>query len=185
MAVVYPYVKNTTWADGSGGGTPDTAAKKNIIEDGIFNAHNAPAVRVFHNANQSITTATETALAFNSERFDQAGGAASTQHDNTTNNSRLTCLYAGIYAIEACIEWATNATGERLLVIRHSVGPTAIARSRFSAGAASIISQTTSCHYALAVNEYVEVTVYQNSGGNLNVTTVGNHSPEFSMVRVG
>jgi hypothetical protein len=85
MAV--PFVKDTTFADGSGGGTPITAAKLNNIEQGVFDAHLMPAVRVYHNTTQSVSTATHTALAFNSERFDTAGGAASTQHDTVTNNS--------------------------------------------------------------------------------------------------
>lgn len=154
-----------------------------VLEEGILDVSLAPAVRVFHNASQSITTATATALAFNSERYDQAGGAASTQHDTVTNNSRLTALYAGVYAISATIEWATNATGERYVGIRYQ-GTTDIARQRVQASAAIPITLNVSAHYALAVNEYVEVMVFQTSGGALNVTVGGNYSPEFSMVRV-
>jgi hypothetical protein len=39
-------------------------------------------------------------------------------------------------------------------------------------------------HYQLAVNDYVELIAYQDSGGNLNVNVTGNYSPEFMMVRV-
>src|SRR5262245_13632341 len=105
-----PYVAQT-WADGSGGGTPLSAARLNVIEAGVKEVSYAPAVRVFHNANQAIVTATVTALAFNSERIDQAGNAADTQHDTVTNNSRLTCKYAGVYDIGACIAWEVVAAG--------------------------------------------------------------------------
>src|SRR5262245_42130802 len=123
-----PYVRNPTWADGLAGGTSIDAADLNKIENGIFEISYAPAVRVFHNANQSIATSTITALAFNSERFDQAGNAADTMHDTVTNNSRLTCRYAGIYAIYASIEWAGNAAGQRNLQFRVN-GTTLIANT--------------------------------------------------------
>jgi len=35
--------------------------------------------------------------------------------------------------------------------------------------------------YKLAITDYVEVRVYQNSGGNLNINASGNRSPEFAM----
>lgn len=182
MAIQIPYVK-LAWVDG----TPNqgSAANFNHVEEGILDVSQAPAVRVFHNAAQSITNNTVTALAFNSERFDQAGGVASTQHDTVTNNSRLTCLYAGVYQISGGIQWAAAAGGERQLIIRHSVGPTSI-RVRNDFGSASITQdQVVTALYALAVNEYVELCVFQNSGGALNVNVSGAISPEFEMVRVG
>jgi hypothetical protein len=184
MAVVIPYVENTAWADGSGGGTPITAAKLNVVEDGISNAHLMPAVRVFHNATQSITTVTATVLAFNSERFDQAGGAASTQHDTVTNNSRLTCRYAGIYHIAANVGWqSSTATGFRQVRIRLN-GTTYIAGVQGDAGQASTIYQSVSTLYALSVNDYVETVVDHSQGTSINVLATSNYSPEFMMVRV-
>jgi hypothetical protein len=181
MAVVFPYVKNAAWVDGT---TVATAAKANIWEDGIFNAHQQPAVRVFHNANQSLTNITLTALAFNSERFDTAGGSSATHHDTVTNNSRLTCLYAGKYQITGSASFAANATGHRLLLIRLN-GATEIARERVpSVGASDQLELNISTLYDLAINDYVELVAYQNSGGALNVTVVSNYSPEFMFVRV-
>src|SRR6266576_1935140 len=95
VAVVIPYVAQT-WTDGV---SAASAARLTVIEAGVHEAHFQPAVRVFHNAAQSLTTGVATALAFNSERFDQAGNVADTQHDTVTNNSRLTCRYAGVYLI--------------------------------------------------------------------------------------
>ena len=142
----------------------------------------APAVRVYNSADQSINNGTNTKLGFNSERFDQAFGAASTMHD-TTNNSRLMCRYAGIYAIKAQIQWAPNATGERLLDILLN-NATVIARSRWEVGQALVLDQIVTCDYALVVGDYIEVQVYQSSGGALAVGAAANWSPEFSMVRI-
>lgn len=180
-----PYVKQT-WTDGSGGGTPVSAARLGVVEQGVFDAHYQPAVRVFHNAAQALTTATFTALAFNSEHIDQSGNAADTMHDTVTNNSRLTCRYAGVYQISGTVEFAANATGIRILRIRHSTGPTYISSMAITnAGGADPTAITVSTLYPLAVNDYVELVAYQASGGNLNVTFNGNYTPYFMMARVG
>lgn len=178
-----PYTENTAWADDSGGGTPITAAKLNNVEQGITDAHLQPCARVYHNAAQSINDATDTVLAFNSERFDQVGGATSNQHDNSTNNSRLTCRYAGVYAITANVQFAGNGTGDRYLFLRLN-GTTKITQVHVTADATENDLVVTT-DYALAVNDYVEALVHQSSGGALNVQATGNWSPEFMWKRVG
>lgn len=138
----------------------------------------SPAARAYHNANQSIPDATDTVVALNSERFD-----TDTIHDLAVNNSRLTCKTAGKYLIMGNVFWAGSATGSRFLRVRLN-GTTLIAeiRNSSSAGGDSQIAPTL---YDLAVNDYVEMVVYQSSGGALDVLASGNFSPEFSMVKVG
>jgi hypothetical protein len=182
MAV--PFVKDATFSDGSGGGTPITAAKLNNIEQGVFDAHLMPAVRVFHNASQSITSSTITALAFNSERFDTAGGSASTQHDTVTNNSRLTCRFAGKYMITGQIAWQVSSSGTQRQVGIRVNGSTYIAFLTIQPSASHGSEASIATIYDLAVNDYVQLVVVQDSGGALNVSAAGNYSPEFSMVRV-
>jgi len=183
MAIVIPYVKQT-WTDGSGGGTPISAARLGVLEEGILDASLAPAVRAFHNANQSIASdGAWHALALNSERFDQAGGSSSTMHDTVTNNSRLTAIYAGIYLITGSVEFAANATGTRWLRIFLN-NTTAIADVDDSGTLTPSVLMTVTTVYSLAVNDFVELSVQQNSGGALNILSSGNYSPEFSMVRL-
>ena len=177
MAIVIPYVKQT-WTDGSGGGTPISAARLAVLEEGILDVSQAPAVRVFHNTTQSITSGVATALAFNSERFDQAGGSSSTQHDTVTNNSRLTAVYAGVYAIGANVQWASSPTTAAIQLRVN--GTTIIAQSQVQTDYRYMNVNTL---YSFAVNDYVEVLVTQTSGGALNVSSTGNTSPEFWMVR--
>lgn len=180
---VIPYVKNPTWADGSGGGTSIDAADLNKIEAGVFEAHLQPAVRVTHSAAQSIATATPTTLAFNTERFDTAGGAADTQHDTVTNNSRLTCKYAGKYQISAHIEFAANSTGVRQLELRVNA-TTTVAFTELNATTIGSQRLDVTTLWDLAVNDFVEVRVTQNSGAALNLNVASAYSPEFMMVRV-
>ena len=160
------------------------AVDANTLDDGIYAAHLMPAVRAYHNTNQSINNTTLTALALNSERFDQAGGAASTQHDTSSNNSRLTCRFAGIYDIRGLAEFANNSTGARELVIRlNGVDEIGSVLVMTAVGFVTLLS--VSAHWAMAVNDYVELMAYQSSGGALNVVSTAKRSPEFSMVRVG
>jgi hypothetical protein len=157
----------------------DLTAALAALEAGI---ENAPQARVYHNAAQSVANATLAALAFNSERFD-----TDTIHDNATNNSRLTCKTAGLYLITGSLAFNTAATGNvRAAQIRIN-GATDIAAQYIppiGGGAlATIISVATL--YVMAVNDYAQLMVYQDSGGALNVNAAGNYSPEFAMVKVG
>lgn len=177
-----PYTKQT-WTDGSGGGTPTSAARLTVIENGINDVSFAPCVRVTHNATQSITTGTETSLAFNTERFDQAGNAADTMHDTVTNNSRLTCRYAGVYLIGGHFEWAADP-GNTLIAIRFN-NTTTIAKTQEAAAGSDTRALSISTLYALAVNDFVELRAFQSTGAGLNIQSSGNYTPEFWMVRVG
>ena len=179
MAIVIPYVKQT-WTDGSGGGTPISAARLGALEEGILDVSQSPTVHVTHNATQSVTSATPLTLAFNTERFDQAGGSASTMHDTVTNNSRLTAVYAGVYQITGHIQWAATPTSASIAVRIN--GTTTIAQSQV---AADYRYMQISTMYSMAVNDYAELLVVQASGGALNVLSTANLSPEFMMVRVG
>lgn len=170
------YVRQT-WVDGDPS-KPTSAARLGVIEQGIFDAHFQPAARVFHSANQSITTSAGTALAFDSERFD-----TDTIHDTVTNNSRLTCKTAGKYQVTGSISFASNVTGLRQVFIRLN-GTTAIAIQTAPAVSGSTHELTVSTLWDFAVNDYVELMAFQSSGGNLNVTVTSSYSPEFMMSRV-
>ena len=144
-----------------------------------FGFPSPPSARAYHNAAQSIANATNVALAFNSERFD-----TDTIHDTATNNSRLTCKTAGKYLVNANVSFAANATGFRQLTIVLN-GVTEIAALWLpNQGAGLATTVVVSTLYDLAVNDYIQAFAYQTSGGALDVSVVGNYSPEFSMVKV-
>lgn len=140
-----------------------------------------PVVRVFHNANQSIADAATTALAFNSERYD-----TDTMHDTVTNNSRITIKTAGKYAIGVVLEWAANATGERLVLLKANGASYIGAISQQAVSVASIPTrQNLVVDWDFSVNDYIEVEVRQVSGGALNVVSGSAYSPEFWAHRIG
>jgi hypothetical protein len=139
-----------------------------------------PRARVNHGSNQSIASTTDTALAFNQERYD-----TDAIHDNATNNTRLTCKTAGIYIISGHVAFAANATGQRAISIRLGGVDYIATQNNHGPNGADTLTMSVTTQYELAVGDYVELMVYQTSGGALNVLAGAKYSPEFSMMRVG
>ncbi len=135
--------------------------------------------RVYNDANVTISHATDTALPFNSERRD-----TDNIHDTGLNTSRLTCKTAGVYTITGSIAFVANATSYRQISIDLN-GGTRIAGTNWLGNNLVLNIKEITTDYELAVDDYVELIVRQNSGGNLNVNVVGNYSPEFMMQRIG
>ena len=135
--------------------------------------------RVYNSGAETITTSTNTQLSFDSERYD-----TDTIHSTSTGtNSRLTATTAGKYLIVGCVQWEANGTGTRIVSI-YLNGATFIGRVRVDPGNVVIVQEVVTI-YDLAATDYVELNVYQVSGGDLNVDAVANHSPEFMMSRIG
>ena len=132
--------------------------------------------RVYHNAHQAITNATDTILAFNSERWD-----TDIIHDLVTNNSRLTVVTAGKYVITFSAVWADNSTGLRQLrILLNGTTQLATVRSLVNSNNLNGYNSVTTI-YNLATNDYIEAQVHQNSGVTIDLLTISNSSPEFSM----
>lgn len=137
-----------------------------------------PRARAYATSTQSIADLTYTALALDAERWD-----TDTCHDAAVNNSRLTCRTAGLYYISAQAGFATNATGQRQVAIRLN-GATFIAFAAQQAPTTGGTLFNVGTQYALAVNDYVELVVWQNSGAALLTNVGANYAPEFSMIRL-
>jgi len=138
-----------------------------------------PSARVYNNAVIAVANNSNVTLTFNKERWD-----TDTIHDTSTNTGRLTCKTAGIYHIYGSVQFEANATGNRYLIIRLN-GSTVIASLGHTEVAAAVEDMSISTEYSLAVNDYVELVVYQNSGGALKVNAAANYSPEFGMTFQG
>jgi len=133
--------------------------------------------RVYHNAAQTLTSGTNTILNFNSELYDVGD-----LHDTATNNSRLTAPVAGKYLIFGNIAFAANTTGLReLRLLLNGITPIGLARE---VPQSANHFMNCSVIYDLAVGDYIQCTVNQTSGGNLNVVVAGDASPHFGMTLV-
>lgn len=129
--------------------------------------------RVRRSTNQTISNATMTAISFDTERWD-----TDTIWD-AGQPTRLTCKTAGAYLITGHVCWDNNTGGTyRLATIRLN-GTTELARQ---AGVLSAYGEASvSTIYKLAVNDYVELCVYQDSGGDRTLEAIQAWSPEFAM----
>ena len=137
--------------------------------------------RVFNSAVQSISNATETAVTFDSERWD-----TDNMHSTTANTSRLTAVTAGKYFILANVGFAQNGTGIRFLRLRlngNEALPIAGVYVPASADINSDHRMFVATYYNMALNDFVEVIIYQDSGGALNTLQNAQESPEFMMIK--
>ena len=162
------------WATPSSRATDDVIAAATWNQDVVDNPaflHDPPCCRVYNSANISIPDSTNTALTFNSERYD-----TDTMHSTAVNTGRITFTTAGKYHVATSLTFAANSSGVRLAFIRLN-GATTIARHSHPGDTGDLSFGT---DYSFAAADYVEVLVYQTSSGALNVSAAGNYSPEFS-----
>lgn len=115
---------------------------------------------------QSIANTTYVTLTFDSENYD-----SNSYHDNVTNNTRITIPSgkAGKYLFSGIIDWDSNATGMRTVVLyKNGVEVNTITRGAGLAG-----GELTKLPYSYvadaAISDYFELQVYQSSGGSLNI----------------
>ncbi|MEA3036821.1 MAG: hypothetical protein QOH04_2598 [Sphingomonadales bacterium] len=132
--------------------------------------------RINHNASQATTTATPTVLSLNTTR--RANGV-------TVGADRLTALEAGWYVVAGHVSFAANATGLRQMALKLSGASVylGIATVLSASGAIATNLSVATVHY-LAAGDYVQIEVYQDSGGSLNVLSANNYSPELAMMKL-
>ena len=121
--------------------------------------------RVYKSSAQSINNTSETVLSFDSEEYD-----INTFHDNSTNNSRITIPSGqdGTYLIISNITFGNNATGGvRTKILKNGTDTYASDYAKNIASIGPVV-----CAMAvmpLVAGNYIETSVYQDSGGALNV----------------
>jgi len=136
--------------------------------------------RAEHSAAQSIPNNAWTTLSFSSEAWD-----TNNIHDNATNNSRLTCKVAGYYLVIGFCQWVSNSTGRRLIRIQKN-GTTTMFQAEVTISAANIYAPMDITGFLyLAVNDYIELQVFQTSGAALNTYYEAGKIPNnFNMHRL-
>lgn len=135
---------------------------------------NLPATRVYNSVVLPLTTAVNTLLTFDTERYD-----TDNIHDLVTNTGRLTCKTAGVYRVALHLDFVSNATGYRQVQLRLN-GTTVFAQDTRVAVNGANTSIALSTVFRLAINDYVEGLALQNSGVALNVSATSAYSPELS-----
>lgn len=151
-------------------------ASTQISAAALNDCFSPPRCRLTNSANISTTTATAKNLTFDTEVFDSG-----TMHSTSVNTGRIVVPTggAGLYMIGANVEFDTNATGWRTLNLMLNTS-TVIASHRAITSSASVTTRlSVATIYSLSAGDYLEVQVYQNSGGSLNVLSAADYSPVF------
>jgi hypothetical protein len=163
---------------------PDPIASQDPVTKAYFEAH-VPAgpytegARVYNSVDISIPSGVNTYLTFNSERYD-----TDTIHSLISNTGRLTCHHAGIYLIIGQVNFDTGGASRKLLFIRLN-GTTFIGINEHCDTAVGYIAPNVTSIYQLALTDYVELGVMQNTGVAKNVQVNLQRSPEFMIQRIG
>jgi len=125
------------------------------------------------------TSGTLYSIPLNAEEFD-----SHSQHDNSTNPERLTCVKAGTYLITGQVSFAANATGNRDALLRVN-GTNYVGQTRYLTMASGSTSVPVFAMVELAVDDYVELIGRQDSGGALDLYYANSLSNHMKMVRLG
>ena len=128
-------------------------------------------------ADQAISTASWTAIDFDTELYD-----TDTMHDTVTNNSRITFTTAGKYLVIGTVP-LDPLTADRFAIQLELNGTTELSREDIDP---STVRRTQiSIIYNFAATDYVQLLVFQDSGGNINTDGTGNGGVRFMAQKLG
>ncbi len=154
------------------------AATKGYVDDNLPAGPYTEGAHIYHNVGQTVAVGA-TFLAFNSERYD-----TDSIHDNSTNNSRLTCKTAGKYIVIAQVTFAMDPEGVRYCHLVRN-GNTLVASAVFDPDRTGTMRMQCFTILDLAIDDYVQCQVFQSSSAVLDVLSSAECTPEFSMQRIG
>ena len=123
-----------------------------------------PTCRVNLDTAQTLTTGATTAVVFDgADIFDAFG-----MHSPTANNTRITFVVPGVYDVGGGAQFEASAVGQRAVSVRVN-GATIIQSIRVDAAAAGSTILPIHTIYRFAPGDYIELTAFQNSLGDLDV----------------
>lgn len=155
----------------------DTSQKFTAFADGVWTEDpRTVSCRVKRTAAQTISDTTFTTINWDAEDYDTAA-----MHDNATNNSRMTAPTAGKYLLTVVISFDTSGVGFRKLAYTINGGANIMLKTDKVQGT---VPQRThgSTVENLAANDFIEIRVDQNSGGDLDVQSAQSHA---TLTRLG
>ena len=145
--------------------SPNTKIKSSEVNQNFLDSVSPnEKVRVSRASTQNIGTSSSTALSFLTADFEVGDSGQWDISDPT----KIVCKKAGKYIISGFSSFAANATGYRQFALKVN-GTTDSQSSIMAVTSGDETSQTLSIVKELAVNDYVQMFVFQNSGGNLNI----------------
>lgn len=164
------------------GQTPDATWLNANLRDPLLDLRglNGASVKLFRtSASQAISNSANTAISWQSTAWNVGTVWA------VGSPTRVTIAVAGWYSVVVNAKWANNTTGRRSAGYRiNGTG----AYYALQQTAANGVDTTTGIGLAqLEAGDYLEILVFQNSGGSLNLTggTEGDTTASVTLVGVG
>jgi hypothetical protein len=153
--------------------TPASEVPGNFVTGALWNANvcngllfllNPPIFTGVQTVVQSIPNTTWTTISLDTTQVDTYGG-----HSTVTNTSRYVAQVAGYYSVCGVAVIDSNATSARGARITKNGGIVQGAASFYVPPSANAAAVPTPIHEVyLNVGDYVELQVWQGSGGNMN-----------------
>jgi hypothetical protein len=143
-----------------------------------------PQARAEFTSPQGISDNTFTSLCFDTAVFDNdnvwGGDPGPGTCGASGSKTKLIAPVAGVYEVNASVQWDTNSTGARVLRIQKNASTDLVTDQRTAIG---FTANSASTMVKLAAGDFVQALVLQNSGGSLNA--LGISTTSFSMTWVG
>ncbi len=153
-------------------------AVRKAYADGITGAYTAGA-KVHREAVQTIPASNNTIVLFTHEDYD-----TDAIHDTGANTGRLTCRTAGKYLIIASYHWRGEATSYRIGSL-YLNGTTTIHQTIKNSEDLDMRTFNLSFIQAMIIGDYVELQVYHEVVGGLDILWAADYTPFFMMQRIG
>ncbi len=149
------------------------ASEFNLLDNAVDDLQTPPAASLYRSTAQSLANATITAILFDAEEEDTDNG-----HSTSTNTSRYIAARAGLYLVSGNVNFAANGTGLRWVAVAKN-GAEVRAGSATTPGTTNAVGSrivTPVKVVRLAVNDYVELQAWQDSGGSLSTAVASGAS---------
>lgn len=151
---------------------------------GQWSVSAVPTCKAYRSGSQAITNGLWTTVVLNGEVEDAPGW-----HSNVTNPSRITVDTDGLFLVVWWATFAINTTGVRLGRIQLNGGDAGLDSASIYGDTSSEFTTSigNSSVMRMSSGDYVELAVYQSSGGNLNLLggTSYNSGTTLSVTRLG
>jgi hypothetical protein len=149
------------------------ASTLQALEDKVFDP---PRFQGRQIVSQSVTASTFTALTFTAEDLDSHGG-----HSTSSNTSRYTAQVAGWYLLSGKVAWAASTTGRRASAWAKNGSIINASQINYDVDSATGAEHSAATILvSLAVTDYVELQVFQDTAGALS-TDVSNAAVQSYM----
>jgi hypothetical protein len=143
-----------------------------------------PSVQVLQGVAQTLTTGVFAPVTFTTE----LSKTHTALHSNSSNTSRLIIgTIPGTWMVSGVVQFTTSATGSRRAILNFNGANIAPSYTAVTVGSGTFYSVVIQPQIVIATvsTDYVELSAYQDSGGNLATHIANGTASSLNAVRIG